>query len=214
MAALDGGASSCIVQPFIQGREYSLNLLRVDSYSMCFPVVDKGPNSTEGVHPCGRPRFCPSSALARSTEDAMQAAAQLMADNAGMTGICEFEFLVTDDVTYLVEINPRVAATMRMASLAYGSSIFDRLVEVALGKVPTMLCRPSRKFTTEFPVPLKLAGTLPTGRLAPDVWVTTRVTIVADEEVELERRTRQIRGRLDDALRSSASPVDRSLFDT
>jgi len=192
-----------IIQPFLQGMEYSLNLYRTNDNTRCYPIVGKGFNSRQGIHPSKRRRFCPAQTHDASHDIAMQHAAVAMAEAMDINGVCEFEFIVsTAGEIYLVEINPRVAATMRMASLAASRSIFDDFVSASFVAGGGLMPPTANRFAAELPVPSEVSKMFPKGRFAHDLWITSRFTVVADSEISLAMRIADIdhmvRAALDD----------------
>lgn len=198
--------TSMLIQPYIQGLEYSLNMYRVNGSIRHYPLVEKGATSRLGVHPSKRRRFCPPRVINEADQTAMQNAATAMAEAMELEGLCEFEFIVSvDGSIYLVEINPRVAATMRMSSLAAGSSIFDDYITASLFPRSAPSQFKGQRFAAELPVPLEVADRFPKGKLSADLWVTSRFTVAAESEFSLAMRISEIERMLQEAMSAPTS---------
>src|SRR6185369_16359938 len=86
----------------------------------------KGATSRALVPPWRRLRLCPYPPLPAGLEALLRADARALADAIDTAGFVEIEYLVTADGRRVVlEINPRVSGTMRIASLATGIPIFS-----------------------------------------------------------------------------------------
>lgn len=122
-----------LVEPFMEGSELSLELVRWDGVCVPQPVVYKGETRLNHLeHPVYRPRLSP---WLRGTapERRVVETGRAMADALGLEGACELEFVVADGVPHLMEINPRVSGVTRLCSAGGGSSTFRQLARVAMG---------------------------------------------------------------------------------
>lgn len=122
-----------VVEPFMEGSELSLELVRWDGVCVAQPVVYKGETRLNHLeHPVYRPRMSPwqrGTEIERLVVDTGKA----MADALGLEGACELEFVVADGVPHLMEINPRVSGVTRLCSAGGGTSTFRQLARVAMG---------------------------------------------------------------------------------
>jgi hypothetical protein len=172
---------------------------------MVFEPVYKGATTTVGIHPSRRPRFCPWPHLDATLRDRLVTVAEAYARAAGVIGLTEIEFIVSDDRIHLLEINPRLSATMRMTSVACGRSIFAELPRSRLDPDwPGASPRPVF-FTAELPIP---AGTDPRvlERLPEPRWLSSRVTLAAPSWRLLGRRLRSAARLLDLPLPDEGPP--------
>lgn len=176
---LKNAEADTFYEKFIYAYEYSVNVFFSDSVSFVFPAVYKGRNSKDLNHPSKRIRLCGQyEKEIQKYEKSMQLQALELAKRINNWGFMEVEFLVTDSGSILVlEINPRISGTLRMATLAIKTKCFDLL----FGKTnfgQNVLCN-----VYEFPN---------SGEMFFDcknqVYCTSRATIVADSDFDLERK--------------------------
>jgi D-alanine-D-alanine ligase-like ATP-grasp enzyme len=106
---------------YADGTEYSVMVYRDDAGDATLPPVWKGTVSRDLVPPWRRLRLCPAPAQDHELDETLRARGLRTAVAARSAGWVEVEFLVTAAGTpHVLEINPRVAGTMRIASLAAG----------------------------------------------------------------------------------------------
>jgi ATP-grasp domain len=186
-----------VIQPFVSGTEYSVNVVSGPRGHLAFEPVCKGSPTVAGTHPCRRMRHCPCSALADSMRDRLLRASVALAAAIGSNGLLEVEFIVAGDTLWFLELNPRLSATMRMASIACDRSIF---AEVPLSRVAprwTGGVAAAIRHTAELPIApgtdvrglRELSATIP-------VWLSSRVTTAAPGAELLTLQVAQIAGTL------------------
>jgi hypothetical protein len=112
-------------EPFVSGIEYSVVVFRVPGREVTFPVIWKGETRRDLLPPYQRLRLCPAPDLTPEREAALRALSLQAAQVMDSEGFTEVELVVSDDVAYVIEVNPRIAGTMRMAALATDTRIFD-----------------------------------------------------------------------------------------
>jgi hypothetical protein len=111
---------------YTDGIEYSVVVYCDDEHELVFPPVAKGATSTALVPPWKRLRVCPDPGLVPARDAELRALARALAAAIDLRGHMEVEYLVTrQGETLVLEINPRVAGTMRLAALAAGVPIFS-----------------------------------------------------------------------------------------
>jgi hypothetical protein len=111
---------------YLDGVEYSVVVYRDDRREVVFPPIWKGRTSTALVPPWRRLRLCPDPLLSPAREGALRTGARTIAAAAGVCGLVEVEYLVTPEgELQVLEINPRVAGTVRLAAMATGVAIFS-----------------------------------------------------------------------------------------
>jgi len=127
------GNADLLVQPFVEGDEFSVNVAVVRGRSWVFPPVWKGRNSTlEWLHPSRRTRLCPAPQDRQLAAKRLAALATTYCRLCGASGLAELEFIVDDEgQIWFLEINPRLAATVRMNSMASKPDIFSALLDLA-----------------------------------------------------------------------------------
>jgi len=157
---------------YCSGVEYSVNVYRGEGRMVIFPAVWKGRTSLDLIPPWRRLRLCPYPDLPESVRSRLFRMAGRIASAAAARGYLEVEFLVSDneDITVL-EINPRVSGTMRLAAMATGIPIFSVHRDISLSGIA-----PAVRFAAEAPYqgpPLALP--------ADQVFATSRLTVAAGE---------------------------------
>ncbi|GAA2882267.1 hypothetical protein GCM10010517_45420 [Streptosporangium fragile] len=111
---------------YVDGVEYSVLVYRDGHGTATFPPVWKGPTTPALVPPWRRLRLCPDPVLGGTWERKLRAVGKRLADLAEAHGYLEAEFLLTrTGEVHLLEINPRVSGTMRLAAMATRLPIFS-----------------------------------------------------------------------------------------
>lgn len=111
---------------YVDGIEYSVLVYRDEHGTATFPPVWKGPTTPELVPPWRRLRLCPDPALGGAWDRRLRALGKRLAELADAHGYLEVEFLLTaSGEVHLLEINPRVSGTMRLAAMATRLPIFS-----------------------------------------------------------------------------------------
>jgi biotin carboxylase len=167
-------------QEFIQGNEYSVNLVCGEGMSQVYEPVYKDATSRDGVHPCRRTRLVPQPSLSANLKQRMQVASADLARAANARGLLEIELIEQNGKLFLLEINPRLAATMRMIAATSTKNLFTELVEVALNRQFHGEVVPTHLFAGEMP----LANPLPAAirqllQQRYDADISSRITITA-----------------------------------
>jgi carbamoylphosphate synthase large subunit len=111
---------------YVDGVEYSVVAYVDADREFTLPVVWKGPTSPELVPPWRRLRVCPAIDISTEMESRLRSLTLAVAHAVGAEGFLEAEYIVDAwDVIHLLEINPRVAGTMRIAAMAADVPIFS-----------------------------------------------------------------------------------------
>jgi hypothetical protein len=189
-------SSDWMLQPFIQGREVSVNIFRTNGKFGVFEPVEKGLNGLASVHPSKRTRYCPSPMLTEAQKKALYRASEELATLVNLDGVAELEFIVAGDAAYFLEINPRIAATMRMNCLACRRSLFQELGESLFEVGSSSRVFPAEAYSQEFPLPTSAEKFRNSGSPWPGVWITSRVTVAADSPEALMARVEEVKRRL------------------
>jgi carbamoylphosphate synthase large subunit len=164
---------------YLAGTEYSVLLYRDEHGDAVFPPVWKGVTSTALVPPWRRLRLCPDSGLDQVLDRELREMTREIARKSDCQGFMEAEYVVTEakDISIL-EINPRVSGTMRIAAMATGAAIF------AMHKLPDLRGDlPARRWSAELPY----AGE-PFSDPAGEAFATSRLTIAAPSAADLQAR--------------------------
>lgn len=188
-----------LLQPFIEGQEYSLNMVWRKGRCNAYPIVGKGATDPLGEHPSSRARTCPASGLEPRDVSGLVTAAVDYLRPLGPSGPVEMEFIRAGDTVYLLEINPRISATLRMSAVVGGSNPFTDLFAAACDLDPLGRTVPSTRHACEWAAPPGLEHARRRElESRGDVWVSTRVTVTAHDPDALARRAAEVRSLLAD----------------
>jgi carbamoylphosphate synthase large subunit len=183
-----------VLQPFLAGGEFSVITVWHAGRCNVYPPVSKGVTSMEGVHPSRRARMCPAPL---QDEPAWRALVQACVDYLRPFRPCgpvEFEFIRSEGAFFLLEVNPRLAATARLAAVASRHEPLRDLIRALLGLDVLGRVVASRGCATEFLTPHDVT---PAARaelgLMPGTWVSTRITLAAPDRAALTAREAAVR---------------------
>ena len=187
------GDGSTILQPLLQGLEISLPMLFAGGRCWCYPAVEKGFSSVDFVHPSQRRRDSPLSAehavdLSGITSEVIEVLRPL-----SPYGPVEVELLVANGAIHLLELNPRLAATMRMSGIACNRSLFSDWVAASLGyPMPSGMFVDAILYTCELPLPQDCqAHARALFACHDNLWVSGRVTARGSTRAEAHARAAQ-----------------------
>ncbi|MFD7865276.1 ATP-grasp domain-containing protein [Streptomyces sp. NPDC059783] len=162
-----------------EGVEYSVNVFAGPGGVTALPPVWKGPTSRELVPPWRRTRLCGPTAVGPGLARHLTGTAARLARDLGADGFLEVEYLVGDDgEPHVLEINPRVSGTLRMAALAAAEPVFSWYDAPA---PPGAL--PALRHVVEVPNPGPQLIVRELG-----VYATSRLTVAGDTPEELADR--------------------------
>jgi len=147
-----------IVQPAILGTEYSVNLVVYNEFFKVYEPVCKGMNYDLSKHPAKRERFFPAEASKKLRNNLMDLAVEYSI-LVGAKGLVEIEFLVSGNDIYLLEINPRLSATLRMSISASEENILISLKDIAKGSFNEKKHISSKFLSMETPLPKNISRT-------------------------------------------------------
>lgn len=205
---LERAEEDWLLQPFVDGCEFSVNLIRRGERVLAFEPVFKGSTSLDGVHPCRRERLCPWPDLGPAERRRMIALAVRYAAAIGADGLVEVEFVLRGEDVIFLEVNPRLSATMRLASLACERSIFVELLlsladpDWAGGEAAAM------RFGGERPIPKNVpAAELARLRNRLPLWVSTRASTVAPDPRTLRSQLDELAAGLAAAETLTPEPI-------
>jgi hypothetical protein len=167
-------------EEFVRGDEYSLVLLVSEKGMYFLPPVWKGATNVGLVPPYKRLRMCGMGVVEAQTHVAMIVEALKLAGRCfALPCIAEIEFVLDEDRGLKVlEVNPRIAGTTRMSSLAAGRPFLD----LCIGLGHQSVIHASR-LVAEFPVTRDGDRAC----LGPDMFATSRLTIAGSSIDDLRR---------------------------
>lgn len=125
--------ASYVLQPFITGHELSVNVVGAGGRSHFYPTVYKGVNARPLVHAAARRRVCPGHRFANVDGNRIERVSRDIVDAIDGQCLVEIEYVDTGEDLFLVEINPRLAASLRMSMAADGVNAFEFLATECLG---------------------------------------------------------------------------------
>lgn len=166
-------------EPFVAGTEYSVVVLRVGDRQLTFPAIWKGPTRRDLLPPYRRLRLCPAPDLSADRDDELRVLSLRAATALASEGFAEVELIIDlEGHARVIEVNPRIAGTMRMAALACDQRIFDLPAEdAARGHLS------AQRRVVELPCQGK-----PWNDPAQLIYCTSRLTAAADSWGELPAR--------------------------
>jgi Carbamoyl-phosphate synthase L chain, ATP binding domain len=128
---LRGGADERLAEHefcevYLEGVEYSVVVYRDELREVVFPPIWKGATQADLTPPWLRLRRCPDAGLAPERDRRLRESARAIARAADIRGLAEIEYVVSPaGEAWVLEINPRVAGTMRLAAMATRAPIFS-----------------------------------------------------------------------------------------
>lgn len=171
------------VEEFIGGEEWSVVAFSDDVRSVFLPLVWKGMAETDLCPPYRRMRLCPEPTQ-QTLQSAMIEITQRIIDTMPCRGWVEVEFVVDPQgVPMVLEINPRVSGTMRIAAMAAQVAIFD---------IPLLPELPRRLPATSFAIEVPWPGPAIIDPLQR-VFATSRLTVAAPSREEAAAKLAAVR---------------------
>ncbi len=177
-----------ILQPFVAGDELSITLAWHDGRCRAYPAVSKGPTQLEGAHPTSRTRVCPAPDLSALVWEEMVAACMGYLYPFRPQGLVEVELIVTKLGVYLLDVNPRLAATLRLTAAVASSSPLHDLMEAAAGLRTLDGVATADQYGEEWPATHLDEQAKAKLNQQEGVWASTRVTVVAQTKEELKTK--------------------------
>jgi predicted ATP-grasp superfamily ATP-dependent carboligase len=113
-------------EEFVSGCEYSVVAYAGSSSVSFLPLVSKGETQFDLMPPWRRLRICPDPELSNELEDKLIEATRRVIEFFDIWGFVELEFVVDcKGRAFLLEINPRVCGTLRIAAMACNIKVFN-----------------------------------------------------------------------------------------
>ncbi|MDG4797039.1 ATP-grasp domain-containing protein [Micromonospora sp. WMMD1082] len=171
MATEVSASPQCFTERYADGVEYSVVAHRTAGRTITLPPVWKGSTSPMLVPPWRRLRLCPAPGITPHLDAWLREVTETIARTADVDGYLEVEFLVQADGAGLVlEINPRICGTLRIAALAADVPVFS------LHHLPSSAALPAHRYAAEVPY----TGT-PFNNPSHQVYATSRLTVAAKD---------------------------------
>jgi len=113
-------------EQYVAGTEYSVVVYREAGATTILPPVWKGDTRRDLLPPWKRLRLCPPPPAPTGVLEDLVDIARTVADAIDAWGFAEVEFVAAPQCpTMVLEVNPRICGTMRIAAMAARVSIFD-----------------------------------------------------------------------------------------
>jgi hypothetical protein len=170
-------------EDYLDGVEYSVVVYRDERGCAVFPPIWKGPTSPALIPPWRRLRLCPFPGLPSSVEGELRRMGRRIAEAADCAGLMEVELLLTPaGHVHVLEINPRVAGTLRISAMATAIPILAMHNRPELRGELTACC-----FAAEIPY----SGE-PYSDPQHHIFASSRLTVAADSLAGLRNRLRDL----------------------
>lgn len=142
-----------LVEAFAPGLELSVDVLGWEGRHRAMTVVSKGQTDRNlRRHPIYRLRLAPHPlppALDARVREVAESAVRLL----GLTGVAECEMILGGDgVPRVLEINPRIAGTLRLSAAASGIDPHRCLADMARGRFDVRALRPAPAAAVQVPL--------------------------------------------------------------
>ena len=142
-----------VIEEYIDGEEYSINLLRWNDSVSVFPTIYKGETSLYS-HPLGKARIVPCQIDSKVEEEMIQIAKKL-ANKVDINGWIDFDFIyskITKQI-YILEINSRFSGSTRLINKCTEQNPYSLLLKKVLTDNELLESYSPRKLTIEVPTP-------------------------------------------------------------
>jgi predicted ATP-grasp superfamily ATP-dependent carboligase len=186
-----------VLQPFLAGDEFSINMVWHGGRASVYPPVSKGAVDAQATHPIFRARTCPAGLRRDPCWPGLMESCFRYLEPFKPEGPVELEFIRRSDRFFLLDVNPRLSATLRLNAVASETNPLTDLIAAACGRGELGGAVRDRQHALEWPL---LHGIEPdvrdelTGRAY--VWISTRVTLAAPDVATLAARATEVRATL------------------
>lgn len=173
--------ASYMLQPFITGHELSVNIVGSRRRTHFYPMVYKGVNGRPLVHAAARRRICPGHRFADVDNKRIERVSRDIVEAIDGKCLVEIEYIDTGDELFLVEINPRLAASLRMSMAADGVNAFEFLATECVGIGARNAISPTKeRLSIEYPLRSYISASQKHRLLQiGDVQISSRITITS-----------------------------------
>jgi hypothetical protein len=169
-------------EPFVAGTEYSVNVFTAPQRTVTFPSIWKGDTRRDLLPPYKRLRLVPAPCLDAAADAGLRGLAVAAARALGSIGFAEVELIIGGDrVARIMEVNPRIAGTLRLSAMTTGVRVFDLPSNEGAGVIHL----PAVRHAAEVP-----AVGDPWCVPERDMFCTSRLTVAADSYRGLRRALR------------------------
>lgn len=154
-----------LVDAYIQGRELEVDCV-TDGKTVYVPAILEQVEAA-GVHSGDSTMILPPVATSHVQQETIASIVQKIGQSLAYKGALNIQFVVSDDVIYVLEINPRASRTVPIVSKVTGEPLIEWATKAALGHALMDIVPPTRKellgYAVKTPVfsSLKLPGVDP-----------------------------------------------------
>lgn len=125
-------SSDILVEPFLYGSEISLEVIVWKNEIIFQPLVYKGETRLNLFeHPAYRPRIAPWRKNSR-IEKEIHTITKEIVNSLNLKGAIEFEFIISNEIPLLLEINPRISGVSKLCAAAGGVNTYKTLAHIAI----------------------------------------------------------------------------------
>lgn len=186
-----------VLQPFLAGDEFSINMVWHGGRSNIYPPVSKGAVDAHATHPIFRTRTCPAEPRRDPCWPRLMESCFRYLEPFKPEGPVELEFIRCRGRFYLLDVNPRLSATLRLNAVASATNPLTDLIAAACGRGELGRAVRNRRHALEWPLMHSIEQDVRdelAGRAY--VWISTRVTLAAPDEATLAARAADVRATL------------------
>ncbi|TCP69461.1 ATP-grasp domain-containing protein [Baia soyae] len=141
-----------LVEQFIEGELFGIEVLGCDGNYRCQPLVRKCSNSVRNLFPFDHLRFAPFTHESYPIQELEEMVLNI-ASKLEVSGSIDVELIYKDGIFYIIEINPRISGMTNLSSAVSGHNAFQCLLEMAEGEWVNKHRLPKQdRFVAEFPL--------------------------------------------------------------
>jgi len=150
-----------ILEPFIEGTEYSIDIFSHNNKHIVYPPIYKGEVTTDNFsHPMLKLRVTPppnkNELLNKLIEKGIRVSKAIKS-----TGWVNIDMIVSNNKIYVLEVNARFSGTTRITYMATEINPYKITLEAAIGKIDKDRVIESKNVAIEFPIYKKIKKHLP-----------------------------------------------------
>ncbi len=125
------GEHPVLVDKYIQGKEIEVDAIS-DGTTVVIPAIMEHVERA-GIHSGDSIAFLPAQSLGPGVKEDVASATIRIAQELGVLGLLNAQFVVSDDTVYVIEVNPRGSRTVPFVSKVTGIPMVDIAVDIMLG---------------------------------------------------------------------------------
>jgi biotin carboxylase len=150
---IDSLSYPSIFEEYVEGEEYTVNLLKWNNVISEFPIIYKGETKLN-QHPLMKARITPCK-IDPLIEKKMYNIAKELANEIDIDGWIDFDFIYSkkDEKVYILEINSRFSGSTRILSKCTRQNPYNLLLGEALGNLSLENSYNAKLFSLEIPIP-------------------------------------------------------------